>query len=200
METAYIGMGANLPGPAGQPEVTLARAAERLGELGRVRARSRLYSTEPVGFADQPRFVNAVVALETELEPRELLRKLLALEREFGRDRSTGIANGPRTLDLDILLFGDVLMNEPDLTVPHPRLQERGFVLVPLGEIAPEARDPRSGRTVAEWIQRLPPGKSGAVSKNVQFIESDFWRGGSDIDPAAGGGPRPGPGDVERGR
>jgi 2-amino-4-hydroxy-6-hydroxymethyldihydropteridine diphosphokinase len=199
METAYIGMGANLPSPAGPPEATLARAAERLGELGRVAARSHLYSTEPVGYADQPRFVNAVVALETELEPRALLEGLLALEREFGRDRLTGIVNGPRTLDLDLLLFGDVLLNEPDLTVPHPRLLERAFVLVPLCEIAPELRDPRSGVRVAEWIQRLPPVSTGVVSKNVEIIESNFWRAGADDDPDSGhGGLCPGAGDVTR--
>ena len=106
MLTAYIALGANLASWAGPPEVTLAAAVERLGSLGRVTARSSLYSTEPVGFAEQPRFVNAVVALETALEPRELLNKLLGIEKEFGRDRSASIPNGPRTLDLDILLIG----------------------------------------------------------------------------------------------
>jgi 2-amino-4-hydroxy-6-hydroxymethyldihydropteridine diphosphokinase len=108
MRTAYIGMGGNLASWAGAPEATLAAAALRLESLGRVARRSSLYSTAPVGFAAQPRFVNAVVALETELEPRKLLEGLLAIEQEFGRDRSAGIANGPRTLDLDILLFGDL--------------------------------------------------------------------------------------------
>jgi 2-amino-4-hydroxy-6-hydroxymethyldihydropteridine diphosphokinase len=101
-------MGGNLASWAGTPEATLAAAAVRLERLGRVVRRSSLYSTEPVGFAEQPRFVNAVVALETELEPRALLEGLLAIEQEFGRDRTAGIANGPRTLDLDILLLGEL--------------------------------------------------------------------------------------------
>ena len=99
--------------------------------------RSSLYSTAPVGFADQPRFVNAVVELETELEASDLLERLLAIEVEFGRDRAAGFANGPRTLDLDILLFGNRKISEPGLEIPHPRLAERAFVLVPLNEIAP---------------------------------------------------------------
>src|SRR6185437_8085077 len=119
MPTAYIGLGGNLPSTAGPPEATLAAAARRLGTIGRVTARSRLYSTEPVGFADQPRFINAVIALETALGPRELLDTLLEIEREFGRDRSAGIANGPRTLDLDLLLYGDEVVHEPGLEVPH---------------------------------------------------------------------------------
>src|ERR1035438_5319340 len=100
MRTAFIGMGANLASWAGAPEATLAAAARRLESLGRVACRSSLYSTAPVGFAEQPRFVNAVVALETELPPRELLDGLLAVEQEFGRTRAAGFANGPRTLDL----------------------------------------------------------------------------------------------------
>src|ERR1700679_2680014 len=128
MRTAYIGMGANLASWAGAPEATLAAAALRLRSVGRITRRSSLYSTEPVGFAAQPRFVNAVVALETALEPRELLERLLDLEREFGRDRAAGFPNGPRTLDLDILLFDDLKIGEPDLEVPHPRLADRVFV------------------------------------------------------------------------
>ena len=87
----------------------------------------------------QPRFINAVVALETELEPRELLDGLLAIEQEFGRDRAAGIRQRARTLDLDILLFDSLIINEPGLEIPHPRLAERAFVLVPLNEIAPQA-------------------------------------------------------------
>src|SRR5580693_7379762 len=117
MQTAYIGMGANLPSQAGTLEATLAAAAARLESLGHVTRRSSLYSTEPVGFAAQPRFVNAVVALETELEPRDLLQGLLAIEKEFGRDRAAGFVNGPRTLDLDILLFDDRTICEPGLEI-----------------------------------------------------------------------------------
>jgi 2-amino-4-hydroxy-6-hydroxymethyldihydropteridine diphosphokinase len=177
MRTAYIGMGANLPSAVGRPELTLAAAAERLGMLGRVVARSSLYSTAPVGFVNQPRFVNAVVALEIELEPLALLDALMTIEREFGRDRSAGIANGPRTLDLDILLIEGIVVSEPRLVVPHPRLAERAFALVPLNEIAPEALDPRSGLTVAQWLERLflaLPDANYAVFQ----IENNMWRAG----------------------
>jgi 2-amino-4-hydroxy-6-hydroxymethyldihydropteridine diphosphokinase len=152
MRTAYIALGANIGGPAGSPQATLAAAAERLSSCGRLVGRSSLYSTEPVGFSAQPRFVNAVVALETDFSPRALLNALLAIEQEFGRDRSAGIANGPRTLDLDILLYDDIILDETDLQVPHPRLAERAFVLIPLAEIAPEAIVPHHNRTVAELL------------------------------------------------
>ena len=186
MRTAYIGLGANLPGPAGPPEATLAAAAERLGSLGRVVAQSRLYSTEPVGVTAQPRFLNAAIALETDLEPRELLHSLLAIEREFGRDRSSEVHYGPRTLDLDILLFGDVAVSEPDLEIPHPRLAERAFALVPLSEISPQARDPRTGETVAQFLQLLSPGPPDAA-QSVIPIQSDVWHADGDVGPVAAG-------------
>src|SRR5664279_5223702 len=148
MQTAYIALGANLASRVGPPEATLAAAVKRLNDLGRITALSSLYSTAPVGFADQPRFENAVVALETPLEPRELLNKLLVIELEYGRDRSTGILNGPRTLDLDILSIGDLKISQPGLELPHPRMKERAFVLVPLHEIAPNLQIADSGKTV----------------------------------------------------
>jgi 2-amino-4-hydroxy-6-hydroxymethyldihydropteridine diphosphokinase len=178
MHMAYIGMGGNLASWAGAPEATLAAAASRLESLGRVVCRSSLYSTEPVGFAEQPRFVNAVVALETELEPRELLQGLLALEQEFGRDRSAGIANGPRTLDLDILLFDDLEINEPGLEIPHPRLAERAFVLVPLNEIAPQIFDALEGKTVSQLLLNLNK-RLNRVHAVVQ-LQCDSWRSGRD--------------------
>lgn len=182
MHTAYIGMGGNLASWAGTPEATLAAAAVRLASLGRVTARSSLYSTEPVGFAAQPRFVNAVVALETALEPRELLKELLAIEQEFGRDRAAGFANGPRTLDLDILLFGDLKVCEAELEVPHPRLAERAFALIPLCEIAPGAVDAQSGKAMSQLLDSLYE-KAGSETHAVVAIESDGWRSG-----AGGGG------------
>jgi 2-amino-4-hydroxy-6-hydroxymethyldihydropteridine diphosphokinase len=175
MLTAYIALGANLASWAGPPEVTLAAAVERLGSLGRVTARSSLYSTEPVGFAEQPRFVNAVVALETALEPRELLKKLLGIEKEFGRDRSASILNGPRTLDLDILLIGHLQVNEPGLVLPHPRLAERAFVLFPLYEIAPKLQITDSRNTVEELFRSLHLSDKGETDAVVR-IESDHWR------------------------
>ena len=172
MRTAYIGMGANLPSAAGPPEATLSAALKRLAVLGHVAAKSSLYSTEPVGYSEQPKFINAVVALDTNANARELLGGLMQIEKDFGRDRTNAFPNGPRTLDLDILLFGDCIIDEPGLHLPHPRLAERAFVLVPLNEIAPEAMDPRSGTTVAELLRRL---ESNIATDAVVRIESKAW-------------------------
>jgi 2-amino-4-hydroxy-6-hydroxymethyldihydropteridine diphosphokinase len=178
MQTAYIGMGGNLASRAGAPGATLAAAALRLESLGRVVRRSSLYSTAPVGFVAQPRFVNAVVALETELAPLELLNGLLAIEKEFGRDRAAGFANGPRTLDLDILLLGDLEIRSPELLIPHPRLAQRAFVLTPLNDIAPSVVVPGCGKTVGQLMDSQvsqsgldAPGESDAVTR----IESEGW-------------------------
>jgi 2-amino-4-hydroxy-6-hydroxymethyldihydropteridine diphosphokinase len=178
MRTAYIGMGGNLASWAGTPEATLAAAAVRLAALGRVTHRSSLYSTEPVGFAEQPRFINAVVAVETELEPQKLLKGLLAIEQEFGRDRSEGFTNGPRTLDLDILLLGDLKIADAGLEIPHPRRSKRAFVLVPLNEIAPSLVDPGSGQTVSQLLESLQQ-KSASEGNAVVPIHSDIWRAGA---------------------
>jgi 2-amino-4-hydroxy-6-hydroxymethyldihydropteridine diphosphokinase len=175
MPTAYIGMGSNLASEAGDSEATLAAAADRLESLGRIVARSSLYSTAPVGLADQPRFLNAVVALDTGLKPRALLQGLLRIEQEFGRNRSTGIRNGPRTLDLDILVYGDEQISEPGLEIPHPRMEERDFVLIPLVELA--SYDPTAG--VPEIIRRLlrtSLRKSPGQSYAVVAVQSAVWR------------------------
>ena len=187
MQTAYIGMGSNLASAAGAPDATLAAAAVRLESLGRVACRSSLYSTEPVGYAAQPRFLNAVVALDTDLDPRALLEGLLRIEREFGRDRSAGIVNGPRTLDLDILLFGDQAVSDPGLQIPHPRLAERAFVLVPLAEIASNVGYGRPRKSVQQSLQALLnglPTQTNAVTR----IQSNLWRAGAcrdAVDPGA---------------
>jgi 2-amino-4-hydroxy-6-hydroxymethyldihydropteridine diphosphokinase len=180
-------MGANLPSSAGPPAATLAAAALRLEALGRVTARSSLYSTKPVGLAQQPRFANAVVALETALAPRPLLDALLDLERAFGRNRSESIPNGPRTLDLDILLLGDIPFDEPCLEIPHPRLAERAFVLVPLNEIAPEVIVPVLGKTVAELLDTLRERDKRAIDE-VAPLQSNLWSpraGGAAASPAS---------------
>jgi 2-amino-4-hydroxy-6-hydroxymethyldihydropteridine diphosphokinase len=155
METAYIALGSNLPSPAGTPAETLDAATARLSELGQVTARSRYYQTEPVGYADQPPFLNAVAALETDLEPDALLERLLEIERSLGRDRSHGIPNGPRTLDLDLLLYGQQVIATSHLQVPHPRMTERSFVLVPLVEIAPGLIHPLACRSMKELLKDL---------------------------------------------
>lgn len=177
MRTAYIGMGSNLVSRAGSPAETLAAAAARLEALGRVSCRSPLYSTAPVGFAEQARFVNAVVELKTEFKPHDLLDALLEIERALGRDRTAGFPNGPRTLDLDILLMDDLIVNEPELEIPHPRLGERAFVLVPLNEIAPHCVDPRSGMTIAQLLRGLPS-DSSARADAVVAMEAGGWHAG----------------------
>jgi len=131
---AYVGLGANI----GDRERTLREAVDALGaEEGiEVAAVSTLRETDPVGVGEQPRFLNGVAALETSLGARELLDRLLAVEQRFGRVRVPG-EHGPRTLDLDLLLYGDETFDEPGLAVPHPRMHERRFVLEPLAELAP---------------------------------------------------------------
>ncbi|HKO21408.1 MAG TPA: 2-amino-4-hydroxy-6-hydroxymethyldihydropteridine diphosphokinase [Candidatus Eisenbacteria bacterium] len=144
---AYVGLGSNL----GEREATLREALARLGELDgiEVTAISSFRETDPVGNVDQPRFVNAAAALETSLGPRELLDSLLEVERILGRDRSREERWGPRTIDLDLLLYGGETVDEPGLEVPHPRLAERAFVLEPLLELDPGLRLPQ-GRALRD--------------------------------------------------
>jgi 2-amino-4-hydroxy-6-hydroxymethyldihydropteridine diphosphokinase len=142
---AYVGLGANL----GDREGTI-RAA--VADLPGVVAVSTLRETDPVGITDQPRFLNGVAVLETELAPRELLDVLLAVERRLGRER--GRRWGPRTIDLDLLLYGDEVIDETGLTIPHPRLHERRFVLEPLADLAPELVVPGHGR-VKDLLAKL---------------------------------------------
>jgi len=138
-----VGIGSNL----GEPERQIAAALDLLrAEDGiDVVAVSSLRETEPVGYRDQPNFINGAAALETVLSPRELLERLLALERQLGRERGTGPRFGPRTIDLDLLLYGNETVHEPGLTVPHPRLTERRFALEPLAELDPSLEIPGHG-------------------------------------------------------
>lgn len=147
MQRAYVGLGSNL----GDREQTLRAALAALAEHPRLDlvAVSSLIDTEPVGYTDQPRFLNGVAVLETELSARELLELLLEVERRFGRSREGVPAEGPRTLDLDLLVYGAAEIEEPGLRVPHPRLHERGFVLEPLAEVAPGLEVPGRGRVEA---------------------------------------------------
>ncbi len=160
MERAYIALGANL----GNPVTTVGDAIDALVSLrGSVfLAVSSLFRTAPVGLKRQPDFINAVVIVKTRLTPAELLDELFAIEARFGRQR--GVRNAPRTLDLDLLLHGDSRQNDPALTLPHPRMHERAFVLAPLVEIAPDVAIPGHGRADAllarcadQRIHRLEP-------------------------------------------
>jgi 2-amino-4-hydroxy-6-hydroxymethyldihydropteridine diphosphokinase len=139
---AYVGLGANL----GDREASLHAALDRLRATRGIEivAVSSFRETDPVGYLAQPRFVNAAAAVETELTPRELLDALLAVERSLGRTRE-GPRYGPRTIDLDLLLYGDESLREPGLTVPHPRLHERAFALTPLAELDPALVVPGRG-------------------------------------------------------
>ena len=149
--TAYVGLGANLQDPAAQ----VRRALDELASLpqSRVLARSSLYKSPPLGPSDQPDYVNAVAALATALEPLALLKELRAIEIRHGRQRD-GTRWGPRTLDLDLLLYGDQVLDTPELRLPHPGLHERAFVLYPLYDVAPELEVPGRG-SVRELRERL---------------------------------------------
>ena len=141
LSTAFIALGANLD----RPERQIEAGVRELAALPQTRVvrRSSLYRSAPVGYMDQPDFINAVAQIETGLKPRELLEALLAIEALHGRVRD--FPNAPRTLDLDIVLYGSLVLHEHGLTIPHPRMHERAFVIVPLAEIAPEALIPGHG-------------------------------------------------------
>jgi 2-amino-4-hydroxy-6-hydroxymethyldihydropteridine diphosphokinase len=152
---AAIALGSNLESRFGDREANLREAVRRIGELGEVRAVSSFYDTAPVGYREQPRFLNGAMLLETKWGPRELMRELLSVERAMGRERVGAIAKGPRVIDLDLLLYGDVVMATEELTLPHLEMQERRFVLEPLKEIAPEWVHPVLRVTVRELLAGL---------------------------------------------
>ena len=143
MVTAFVGIGSNL----GEPERQIAAALEQLAAEEGIElvAVSTLEETEPVGYLDQPNFLNGAARIETELPARELLERLLAIESRLGRVRGEGLRFGPRTIDLDLLVYGQERIDEPGLAVPHPRLAERRFALEPLAELAPELEIPGLG-------------------------------------------------------
>jgi 2-amino-4-hydroxy-6-hydroxymethyldihydropteridine diphosphokinase len=150
----YLSLGSNL----GEREANLRTAIEKLGEFGNVARISSFYETEPVEVTTQPWFLNCAVKLDTEKMPRQLISAILTLEQSMGRQRKQ--PKGPRTIDIDILLFGSSVIEIPSLTIPHPHLHERRFVLEPLAEIAPEARHPIFKRSMRELRDALPPGQT----------------------------------------
>ena len=181
MPTAAIALGSNLPSPnLGSRASNLRAAIDRIAALGKILAVSTFHDTAPDGYLDQPRFLNAALLLSTELPPLELLRALLGIERAMGRDRSNVPAKGPRIIDLDLLLIDNLILNHPAnpapdpgfnsnsdsnaasgsealpaLTLPHPALAQRRFVLAPLAEIAPDLLDPTSGLAIAQLLAHL---------------------------------------------
>jgi 2-amino-4-hydroxy-6-hydroxymethyldihydropteridine diphosphokinase len=160
-KVVYLSLGSNV----GDRETNLRTAIDKLAELGTVVAVSSVYETEPVDFTAQPWFLNCAVALRTHLMPKLFLAKMLAIEQYMGRRRMQ--PKGPRTIDIDILLFGNSVINTPQLDIPHPAMHQRRFVLEPLTEIAPDVRHPIFKRTVYEMRRMLPP-NGGQVKKLVQ--------------------------------
>lgn len=171
MSTAYVGLGSNLDDPLQQ----LRQAMVELGELAEQGIEcSSFYRSGPIGLADQPDFLNAACRFETGLAPEELLARLLQIEAKHGRRRG-GVRDGPRTLDLDLLLYDDQVLNSARLSLPHPRLHERAFVLYPLFELNPELSVPGRGPVVAlmracrdQRIERLDSGRAGGRDPESQ--------------------------------
>ena len=154
--TAAIALGSNLPSRFGTPADTLREALRRLGDLGTVTATSSFRTTTPVGYIDQPDFVNAAALLQTGLGPLELLRALLALERAMGRDRAADVpAKGPRVIDLDLLLYANLILTDPELILPHPAMHQRRFVLEPLAEIAPQWVHPTLVQSMSQMLTEI---------------------------------------------
>ena len=159
-KTAYLSLGSNL----GDRQANLEAALAALAGIGSLQAISSYYETEPMDLPNQPWFLNCAVALETDLMPKQLLSAVQDIEHQLGRRRQKGQAKSPRTLDIDILLFSNSTIDTPTLTVPHPALHRRRFVLEPLAEIAPDVRHPVFKHTIRELRDALPA-SAGAVRR-----------------------------------
>jgi len=158
-KTVYLSLGSNL----GDRRANLRNAIGKLLNVGNLLAVSSFYETEPVEFTEQPWFLNCAVALQTELNADDFLKEIISIEREMGRQRTA--PKGPRTIDIDILLFGKAVIHQPQLTIPHPAMHQRRFVLEPLAEIAPDAQHPVLKKTAREMLKSLP--KDGALVKKA---------------------------------
>lgn len=154
LEHVYLSLGSNV----GDRASNLNTAIDRLRAHGEVVAISSFYETEPVEFTAQPWFLNCAIALDTDNAPKQLLAGILDIEHQLGRQRTQN--KGPRIIDIDILLFGNSIVEEPGLTIPHPAMHERRFVLEPLAEIAPDVRHPVLAQTIKELRDALPPGQA----------------------------------------
>lgn len=152
-DLTYLSLGSNL----GDREAYLRQAIMRLETAGEVRAVSSFYETEPVEFTEQSNFLNCAVGLQTSIPPDELMFRLLDIERSLGRERIQ--KKGPRTIDIDILLYGERIVALPELSIPHPAMAQRRFVLEPLAEIAPDARHPVANKSIRQLLEELPLGQ-----------------------------------------
>jgi 2-amino-4-hydroxy-6-hydroxymethyldihydropteridine diphosphokinase len=159
LKLVYLGLGSNM----GDREAMLKSALDELEAPGlRLLRVSRLYETEPIGLREQPWFLNLVAEFETELFPKQLLHRIQKVEMRLGRKRA--VENGPRTIDIDILLYGDSVVKTEELEIPHPRYRERRFTLAPLAELNPGLRDPATGETMAEMLAAL----SGQTARKIR--------------------------------
>lgn len=169
MDTVYLGLGSNL----GDRRAHLGHGLRRLDEMFGLTGVSSVWETDPVGYRDQPRFLNLVARVETRAGPAAVLKTVRAIEQERGRERTE--KNGPRTLDIDVLLYGGRVVHEEGLDIPHPRMHERAFVLVPLLELDPAVEDPRSGERFAGLEAAAPSSRSGMerVMAGEELLDED---------------------------
>jgi 2-amino-4-hydroxy-6-hydroxymethyldihydropteridine diphosphokinase len=161
----YLGLGSNL----GDRRANLSKALKALGKRLDIVGVSSVYETEPVGYAEQPLFLNAVCMVQTDIGPMQLLTLIKGVESIMGR--KTSFPNSPRVIDIDIILYGDLIMVDPELTIPHPRMAERAFVLIPLLELAPHLVHPFTGETIEDLLAKIG-GKDGV--KKSGKLEADY--------------------------